>query len=105
MAERQMNEAVADALRKWALDRRNGHGQYPVDESLTDLLDKAADRLRSMPEGEMIEVVAYERDHRDSNCSCAKARTWTVEKQCGHQPNNRPAILIIHNGEDKSDNG
>ena len=54
-----------------------------------------AQRLRDMPEGERIEGWAR---MLDPNCSCAEARQWGVDKDCGHYhdlPSYQRCTLIL----------
>ena len=58
-------------------------------------LREAAQRLRDMPEGERIEGWAR---MLDPNCSCAEARQWGVDKDCGHYhdlPSYQRCTLIL----------
>ena len=65
-----------------------GHGHRKA-------LKEAAQRLRDMPEGERIEGWAR---MLDPNCSCAEARQWGVDKDCGHYhdlPSYQRCTLIL----------
>ena len=47
-------------------------------------LRAAARRLREIPDGERIGVYMNEVPEHSRNCSCADARTWEVNADCGH---------------------
>ena len=48
-------------------------------------------RLRA-PAGESVEGWVEE---LEANCSCAKARTWEFDADCGHKTTNRRAVLTF----------
>ena len=83
------NEELADALRKYSKHLRERRLN-------TALMDEIIARLRAN-DGERIEGWARV---MDPNCSCAEARQWGVDVDCGHYdglPSYRPCTLILHN--------
>lgn len=107
--------ALATDLVQWAEWRRKGEiDGYKADEGLTDLLEEAADALRSMPEGERIEGIAW----KDGDAFCTGALTgkrcqesYVFVPHCEHETKEeyhiseeeRSCTLIIQHREDKSD--